>query len=222
LVDTGVTVCVVLLTACLMRMYLGPVDVGVVATIYVSSMIACAGAIAGDNMQDLKTGHVLGATPWRQQIALMFGVVSSAVLMPAVLNLLNSAYGFAQLGSSIDDIDSTLPAPQASLMAFVANGIIHGGLPWIWIAIGAAAALGIIIVDSILSRNNIPFSVPVLAFAVGFYLPLSTGIAILAGSLVGGFDRSNISDDTSDGVLAAGGLITGEVTFSYNKLLLET
>ena len=203
-------------------MYLGAVDVGVVATIYVSAMIACAGAIAGDNMQDLKTGHVLGATPWRQQLALMLGVVSSAMLMPVVLTLLNSAYGFAPLRTSSEVKDSAeLPAPQASLMAFVANGIIRGGLPWAWVAIGAVTALGVIAIDYVLSRHKLSFSVPVLAFAVGFYLPLSTGVAILAGSLVGVYVRSDHSDDTSDGVLAAGGLITGEV-WSYTNQSYRT
>ena len=78
----------------------GQSDVGPAATIYVSSMIACAGSISGDNMQDLKTGHILGATPWKQQVMIVFGVVVSSFCMPAILNLLNNAYGF---GVSEDD-----------------------------------------------------------------------------------------------------------------------
>lgn len=90
---SGVTVCVVLVTALLLRIYLQRDGIGPPATIYVSAMIACAGSISGDNMQDLKTGHMIGATPWKQQIMLIVGVTSSAFVMPPILNLLNDAYG---------------------------------------------------------------------------------------------------------------------------------
>jgi putative OPT family oligopeptide transporter len=92
---SGVTVCVVLVTALLIRIYFQRDGVGPPATIYVSAMIACAGSISGDNMQDLKTGHMIGATPWKQQVMLIIGVTSSAFVMPPILNLLNDAYGTA-------------------------------------------------------------------------------------------------------------------------------
>lgn len=90
---SGVTVCVVLVTALLLRIYFHRDGIGPPATIYVSAMIACAGSISGDNMQDLKTGHMIGATPWKQQVMLIIGVTSSAFVMPPILNLLNDAYG---------------------------------------------------------------------------------------------------------------------------------
>ncbi len=142
---------------------------------------------------------------------ILFGVAVSSLFMPVVLDLLNSAYGFAGLGDDDDDGSSgALPAPQASLMASVALGIVHGGLPWGWVAAGAATALAVIAADAALARKAVPFSLPVLGFAVGFYLPLSTGVAILMGALVGVAAGADPSDETSDGVLFAGGLITGE------------
>jgi putative OPT family oligopeptide transporter len=206
---SGVTVCVVLITALLLYAYLGASDVAPAAVIYVSAMIACAGSISGDNMQDLKTGHILGATPWKQQLMLMVGVTTSAFVMPVVLDLLNQAYGFGT--SDDDDGDSnTLPAPQASLMASVALGVIKGGLPWGWVGAGAAAGIVVIICDNLLQYYKVNFSMPVLAFAVGFYLPMATGVPIFVGSLVGVAAGVDSSNEASKGVLYAGGLITGE------------
>lgn len=130
-------------------------------------------------MQDLKTGHMLKATPWKQQVLLhretrhsphhlfsfcqvmlILGVVVSSLAMPPILNLLNRAYGFGTNG--------LLPAPQASLMLSVSKGVIMGGLPWGWVAIGGLVALVVIISDNLLKFFAIPFAMPVLGFAVGF------------------------------------------------------
>jgi putative OPT family oligopeptide transporter len=150
-------------------------------------MIATAGAISGDNMQDLKTGHMIQATPWKQQLMLILGVVVSSLAMPPILNLLNDAYGFGTNG--------LLPAPQASLMLSVSKGVILGGLPWGWVAIGGGVAVGVIVIDTLLKRYQVPFAMPVLGFAVGFCkrppsllllsslcladLPLATGVPIM-------------------------------------------
>mmetsp|Transcript_22066 Transcript_22066/g.32159 ORF Transcript_22066/g.32159 Transcript_22066/m.32159 type:complete len:709 (+) Transcript_22066:76-2202(+) len=199
---SGVTVCVVLVTALVLRIYLGTDGIGPPTTIYVSAMIACAGSISGDNMQDLKTGHIIGATPWKQQVMLILGVLSSAVVMPPILNLLNDAYGFGT--------DGDLPAPQASLMDSVSRGVILGGLPWGWVATGGAVAVLVISIDRMLAHYKIPFAMPVLGFAVGFYLPLATGVPIMAGALVSLMTNTDTSNEASEGVLFAGGLITGE------------
>lgn len=205
---SGVTICVVLVTALIFYAYLGTSDVAPAAVIYVSAMIACAGSISGDNMQDLKTGHILGATPWKQQLMLIGGVVTSAVVMPFILSLLNGAYGF---GISTDSQGpKPLPAPQASLMASVALGVIRGGLPWAWVGAGAVTAVFVIGSDWLLVAYNIPFTIPVLAFSVGFYLPLSTGIAMMCGAVVAYLSGSSPGRESSAGVLFAGGLITGE------------
>lgn len=202
----GVTVSVLLITSLLLRAYLGTHSkVGPPAAIFVAAMAACAGSISGDNMQDLKTGHVLGATPWKQQIMLIVGVAVSALFMPPVLNLLNEAYGFGP-----DAGDNALPAPQASLMASVATGVIQGGLPWGFVGAGAGVAVIVITIDQMLKRYGIPFALPVLGFAVGFYLPFATGVPIMMGALVGLAAGADPSDEASEGVLFAGGLISGE------------
>lgn len=210
---SGVTVCVVLVTALILYAYLGASNVAPAAVIYVSAMIACAGSISGDNMQDLKTGHILGATPWKQQLMLIAGVTASAFVMPIILDLLNQAYGFGTAGS--DDGDdgpdsNALAAPQASLMASVAIGVVKGGLPWGWVGAGAVAGVVVIIIDNILKCCEVNFSMPVLAFAVGFYLPMSTGVPIFAGAVVSIVAGTDSRNETSQGVLYAGGLITGE------------
>lgn len=210
---SGVTVCVVLITALILYAYLGASDVAPAAVIYVSAMIACAGSISGDNMQDLKTGHILGATPWKQQLMLIIGVSTSAFVMPVVLDLLNQAYGFGTSEDDDEDDDSessALPAPQASLMASVALGVIKGGLPWGWVGTGAAVGMAVITTDNLLKYFRVNFSMPVLAFAVGFYLPLDTGVSIMAGALIGVAAGADTNNEASQGVLYAGGLITGE------------
>lgn len=202
----GVTVSVLLITSLLLRAYLGTSSsVGPPAAIFVAAMAACAGSISGDNMQDLKTGHVLGATPWKQQVMLILGVAVSALFMPPIMNLLNDAYGFGA-----DAGDNALPAPQASLMESVATGVIQGGLPWGFVGAGAGVAIVVITIDQLLKRYNIPFAFPVLGFAVGFYLPLATGVPIMLGALVGVLAGADPSDEASTGVLFAGGLISGE------------
>ena len=202
----GVTVSVLLITSLLFRAYLGTSSsVGPPAAIFVAAMAACAGSISGDNMQDLKTGHILGATPWKQQVMLIVGVVTSALFMPPILNLLNDAYGFGADGG-----DDALPAPQASLMESVATGVIQGGLPWGFVGAGAGVAIIIIMIDQALKYYNVPFAFPVLGFAVGFYLPLATGVPIMLGALMGVFSGADSSNEASQGVLFAGGLISGE------------
>jgi len=144
----------------------------------------------------LKTGHIIGATPWKQQVMLILGVLSSAVVMPPILNLLNDAYGFGT--------DGDLPAPQASLMDSVSRGVILGGLPWGWVATGGAVAVLVISIDRMLAHYKIPFAMPVLGFAVGFYLPLATGVPIMAGALVSLMTNTDTSNEASEGVLFAG------------------
>lgn len=106
--------------------------------------------------------------------------------------------------------DDSLPAPQASLMDSVARGVILGGLPWGWIGIGGFAALIVILLDRELARREIPFKLPVLGFAVGFYLPMATGVPIMIGALSGYLAEGGEPNEASEGVLFAGGLITGE------------
>jgi hypothetical protein len=113
-------------------------------------------------------------------------------------------------GFGADAGDDALPAPQASLMDSVARGVIMGGLPWGWIAIGGFTAVVVILLDAELARRKIAFKLPVLGFAVGFYLPMATGVPIMVGALSGYMAEGEVTNEASEGVLFAGGLITGE------------
>ncbi|MDX1270095.1 MAG: oligopeptide transporter, OPT family, partial [Oceanisphaera sp.] len=186
---------------------------GPAAAIIVGSVVCCAGAIAGDNMQDLKAGQIVGATPYRQQIMQIVGTISAAVVIGPVLVLLHEAYGFAGLTDEPD----ALAAPQANLMASIAKGVFGEGLPWGFVFGGMILAAAIIILDCWLVRRGSSFRTPVLAVAVGVYLPLDLSVPIFFGGLVQ-FIASRVSaklkngskDASSNGLLFASGLITGE------------
>ncbi|GIV34288.1 MAG: oligopeptide transporter, OPT family [Chitinophagales bacterium] len=212
---SGVTIATVL-TSALILVALAGTDspVGAASAVMIGSVVCCAAAISGDVMQDLKAGHLLGATPYRQQLVEFIGVIAGALVMAPVLNLLNDAY---TIGSE------KLSAPQASLMRSVAEGVFGGNLPWTIIAIGAGIGVALIIGDQMLARRNASFRLPVLAVAVGMYLPLYLDTAIFIGGLIayltGRFlqnkaDTANHQQAKSAaenaGLLFASGLITGE------------
>lgn len=189
--------------------------------ILVGAVVCCAAAIAGDNLQDLKSGHVIGATPWKQQIAQMVGVVGGALIIGPVLELLFSAYG---LGGVVPregmDTAEALQAPQATLMKSVAEGVFAGGLPWNMVAIGAVIAVAIIIFDKILEARGAKFRAPVLAVAVGIYLPIGLSVPIFVGGVIAhiaarAMKQRGASEQTRilaarRGLLFSAGLITGE------------
>lgn len=160
----------------------------------IGAVVCIAAAIAGDSSQDLKTGFLLGATPWKQQIGEMIGVLTSATVMGAVLIMLHGSYG---IGSS------TLPAPQATLMSLVIDGVLNASLPWGFVAVGVALAA---IVEHV-------FRKPALAFAVGLYLPLSLTTPILAGGALRHWTETRYRKDPKEkretGVLFSSGLIAG-------------
>ena len=168
-------------------------------------------------MQDLKAGWLVGATPWKQQIMQIIGTVSAALVMAPILTLLLKAYGFAGHSSAQTN---PLSAPQAGLMASVAKGVFEGGLPWGYVIIGMVAAVGVIAVDVYLERKHSSFRMPVLAVAIGVYLPFQLEVPILAGGLISfvaeAIRRKRVlsTDDSgnsnSRGLLLASGLITGE------------
>ncbi|HZV69911.1 MAG TPA: oligopeptide transporter, OPT family [Saprospiraceae bacterium] len=219
---SGVTIATILTSSLILLALMGKDSAsGPVAAIMIGAVTCCAASIAGDNLQDLKAGYILGATPRSQQIMLMVGVVAAAVALPVILNLLNTAYGIgAQSGR-----ESALQAPQASLMESVARGVFKGGLPWTMVYIGMAIGVVIIIIDKIQEARKSEYRVPVLAVAVGIYLPFDLGSAVLVGGLVSWavsrFQTKNPSKAVPDvasatsrsertGLLFASGLITGE------------
>jgi putative OPT family oligopeptide transporter len=214
---SGVTIATILTSSLILLALMGKESSsGPVAAIMIGAVTCCAAAIAGDNLQDLKAGYLVGATPRAQQIMLMVGVVAAALALPMILNLLNTAYG---IGTPV------LPAPQASLMASVARGVFKGGLPWTMVYIGMAIGITIIIIDQIQKSRNSEYRVPVLAVAVGIYLPFDLSSAIMLGGIVAWavakYQKRNKALATPDvesatgrsertGLLFASGLITGE------------
>jgi putative OPT family oligopeptide transporter len=214
---SGITICTILFASLLLVVLMGRgAALGPVAAIMIGSVVCCAACIGGDNLQDLKAGQLVGATPWRQQVMLAIGAASCALVMAPVLNLLLKAYG---IGVPTADHPNPLIAPQATLMASVAKGMFGGELPWGMIAIGALIGVGIILVDEYLKRSKAPFRAPVLAVAVGIYLPLELSVPIFLGGLIAWLveRKLGIHDDSpaaerakQNGVLFAAGLITGE------------
>ena len=203
---SGVTIATILFASLLLLWLTGTSSAAAAAAILIGAVVCCAAAIAGDNMQDLKAGHLLGATPWKQQLMQGVGVLSAALVMAPILNLLLTAYG---MGPPTADQPNSLAAPQANLMASVASGVLGGELPWNLVAIGASIGIGIISIDEWLRRSGSSLRCPVLAVAVGIYLPLELSVPICAGGTIAWLANRK-TRATSAGVLFAAGLITGE------------
>ena len=215
---SGVTIATIVVSSLLLVVLMGKgAPSGPAAAIIIGSVVCCAAAIAGDNMQDLKAGHIVGATPWRQQVMQLVGTASAAIVIAPVLVLLQKAYGFA---GTPGVGEKALAAPQANLMASVARGVFQGDLPWNFVFIGMAIAIGVIILDLYLGKIGSNFRTPVLAVAIGFYLPFELSVPIFAGGLINHFvkqyqknknmDKDQIADSNRNGLLFASGLITGE------------
>ncbi|MEY3465467.1 MAG: OPT family oligopeptide transporter [Steroidobacteraceae bacterium] len=215
---SGITIATILFAAVVLLGLMGPDSaVGPVAAIMIGAVVCCAACIAGDNLQDLKCGYVIGATPWRQQVMLAIGAASSALVMAPVLNLLSKAYG---IGVPTAEHPDPLLAPQATLMASVAKGIFGGSLPWGMIGIGVLLGIAIIIVDESLKARGSTFRTPVLAVAIGIYLPLDLMVPIFLGGLLAhlaerhlrrtGVPQEQLEHRNRKGILFAAGMITGE------------
>ncbi len=215
---SGITIATILFASVVLWFLLGgDSKIGAVAAIMIGAVVCCAAAVGGDNLQDLKAGYLVGATPWKQQLMLGIGAFSCALIMAPVLNLLAEAYG---IGAPTPDKPNSLAAPQATLMASVARGMFGGDLPWGMIAVGAGIGALIIVVDEVLKARKARFRVPVLAAAIGIYLPLELMVPIFIGGLISyAVERWHKIDPTDDdardrvhrpGTLFAAGLITGE------------
>lgn len=214
---SGVTIATILSSALLLLVLLGRGSaIGPAAAIFIGAVVCCAAAIGGDNMQDLKAGYLVGATPWKQQVMQIVGTVSASFVIAPVLILLLKAYGIG--GEPTLEHPNPLAAPQATLMASVASGVFHGGLPWGLIAIGAFIAIAVILFDLHQERRGAAFRAPVLAVAVGIYLPLELSVPIFVGGWISHSahralhrKRSGSEQEPGQrGLLFASGLITGE------------
>jgi putative OPT family oligopeptide transporter len=214
---SGITIATILFASVVLMLLLGSnSSIGAVAAIMIGAVVCCAAAVGGDNLQDLKAGYIVGATPWKQQLMLGIGAFSCALIMAPVLNLLAQAYGIGDATRP-----GSLQAPQATLMASVAQGLFGGTLPWDMIAAGGVIGAIVIAFDNWLKSRNSTFRVPVLAAAIGIYLPLELMVPIFLGGLlayfvekrhgiVGTHDEALRDRVHRPGVLFSAGLITGE------------
>ncbi|SPP66617.1 OPT family oligopeptide transporter [Nitrospira lenta] len=208
---SGVTIATIMLAALLLVLFMGAGHpAGPAAALVIGAVVCCAAAMGGDNLQDLKTGHLVGATPWKQQVMQVVGVVTGAVVLVPVLSLLQAKYG---IGEPTVAHPHPLSAPQATLMASLTRSVFGAGLPWPLVGLGAAIGVLVIFADRLLERRGSDFRLPVLAVALGVYLPLKLSAAIFAGGVIAELVKraAGWGDDPSRrGLLFAAGLITGE------------
>ena len=183
--------------------------------LFVTAIVFACATISNDNLQDLKTGQLVGASPMRQQIALIVGVGAGAAVIPSVLNLLAKAYGFAGAANVGVVAPNPLPAPQATLISALAQGVIGGSLDWKMIGIGALVGVGLILLDTTLGAMK-KLRIPPLAVGIGIYLPMSATFAVVVGAVISQWydrrARSAANPERADrlGTLVASGLIVGE------------
>ncbi|ECO2710872.1 oligopeptide transporter, OPT family [Campylobacter jejuni] len=199
----------------------------VALAIFTTSVILATAAISNDNLQDLKTGHLVGATPWKQQVALLVGCVFGALAIVPVLNLLYQAYGFVgAMPREGMDASSALAAPQANLMSTIAQGIFHHNIEWGYMAFGVFVGILMIIIDKILKGTQ-KMSLPPLAVGIGIYLPPVVNIPLVIGGILkyivmqhltkkyakNSHKEEKLASCEQRGTLFASGLIVGESIF---------
>ncbi|HAA2046881.1 TPA_asm: oligopeptide transporter, OPT family [Campylobacter jejuni] len=199
----------------------------VALAIFTTSVILATAAISNDNLQDLKTGHLVGATPWKQQVALLVGCVFGALAIVPVLNLLYQAYGFVgAMPREGMDASSALAALQANLMSTIAQGIFHHNIEWGYMAFGVFVGILMIIIDKILKGTQ-KMSLPPLAVGIGIYLPPAVNIPLVIGGILkyivmqhltkkyakNSHKEEKLASCEQRGTLFASGLIVGESIF---------
>ena len=186
--------------------------------LFITAVIFAAATVSNDNLQDLKTGQLVGATPWRQQLALIVGVIAGAVVIPPVLNLLNDAYGFAGAARASAVTADPLPAPQATLISTLARGVLGDDLDWNMLGTGAGLGVVFVLLDAFMKRSGF-LRLPPLAVGIGMYLPMQVTIPVFAGALLRWFyerktrGTSGAAKAERMGVLMASGFIVGESIF---------
>lgn len=184
--------------------------------LFTTSIVFAVATISNDNLQDLKTGQLVGAAPWRQQIALIVGVLAGAAVIPPVLNLLAKAYGFA--GGPHGAVAHPLPAPQANLISALARGVIEHNLDWRMIGLGVLLGFAVVALDETLGALR-RLRLPPLAVGIAIYLPMSATLCVIVGAVTGHLynryaaRRSNSARAQRLGVLVASGMIVGESLF---------
>ncbi|MGH8320833.1 MAG: OPT family oligopeptide transporter, partial [Gammaproteobacteria bacterium] len=217
---SGIGILVVVIAALLLVLgvkSLLPAEAGkalVAFALFITSIVFAVASIANNNLQDLKTGQLVDATPSKQQWALVVGVIAGALIIPPVLELLYHAYGF--LGTPGVNPARALPAPQAGLISALAQGVIQNNIDWWLIGLGGAIGVASIVLDEILRKTSKSVRLPPLAVGLGIYLPTSTTLMVVVGAIVGWWfnrraDRAPKPEATKQlGTLLASGLIVGE------------
>jgi len=216
---SGVGILSIVLCASLLVMAVTPTadnrNALVAFSLFITAIVFACATISNDNLQDLKTGQLVGASPMRQQIALIVGVAAGASVIPSVLNLLAKAYGFAGAANVGVLAPNPLPAPQATLISALAQGVIGGALDWKMLGIGAAVGVGLIILDAMLGALG-KLRIPPLAVGIGIYLPMSATFAVVVGAVISHwYDKKSRTMPNPGraerlGTLVASGLIVGE------------
>jgi len=217
---SGVGILVVIGAALLLVVGIKPyvpaeLDKALVAfSLFVTSIVFAVATIANNNLQDLKTGQLVDATPAKQQWALVIGVIAGAAIIPPILDVLNQAYGFAGMPGNTHE--HPLAAPQAGLISALAQGVIQNNINWDLIGIGAAIGFGLIVIDEVLRRATKSAHLSPLAVGLGIYLPTSSTLMVVVGAVAGWYydkraERGAKPDAAKQlGVLLASGMIVGE------------
>ena len=217
---SGIGILVVIGAALLLIVGIKPLlggsnEQGLVAfSLFVTAIVFAVATIANNNLQDLKTGQLVDATPSKQQWALVVGVIAGAAIIPPILDLLNHAYGFA--GTPGTTREHPLPAPQAGLISALAQGVIQNNIDWGLIQVGALIGVLMIIVDEVLRRTTKSAHLSPLAVGLGVYLPTSSTLMVVVGAIAGWYydkraERGAKPEAAKQlGVLLASGMIVGE------------
>ncbi len=205
---SGMTICTVLFASAMLLLMGMKGTMGIVAVLGVAGVVCCAAATAGDISQDLKTGYLVGATPWRQQIGQFLGIVIPAFVIAPILVILQRAYGIGT---------EKLSAPQATLFANIARAMFTDQpMPWNMVRVGVLVGIAIIVIDEILRVKGSPFRAHVMPVAVGIYLPLGLSVPILIGGILNQITRWSArprgveEQAIHNGTLFSSGLIAGE------------
>ncbi|AZZ80614.1 oligopeptide transporter, OPT family [Gordonia alkanivorans] len=218
---SGVGILVVLIAALLIKATFGGADSAqtdalIAYTLFTAAVVFGVATISNDNLQDLKTGQLVGATPWKQQVALVIGVLFGSAIIPPILGLMYDVFGFVGAPGAGPD---ALAAPQAGLLSTLAKGVLGADLNWALIGLGALIGAIVILIDELLGRAG-KFRLPPLAVGMGMYLPMSVTLIIPVGAFLGHFynrwaERSGgaVEHKKRMGVLLATGLIVGEALF---------
>src|SRR5215218_1409293 len=216
---SGVGILSIVLCASVLIVAVAPTSVTqpalVAFALFITAIVFACATISNDNLQDLKTGQLVGASPMRQQIALIVGVAAGAAVIPFVLNLLAKAYGFAGAPNVNVVSPNPLPAPQATLISALAQGVIGGQLEWKMSGIGALVGVALVRVDAALGAMK-KLRMPPLAVGIGIYLAMSATFAVIVGAVIShwydGRVRSAPNPGRAErlGTLVASGLIVGE------------